>query len=360
MKFLFQKYIIIFINLTVYASTTIAMQVAKVAEQERPPVVIASRNEQDLDHQRLAKLDSVLNRKISNPNETRPSSILLRTQSLKELLQHRAKKDRPLTISHRLSISDTVESSTPSNHNFSDSIPVQDNDIHIKLTRNQFHLIECACLFLGGFFGAYKAKQIFQSAQVNPEFTIVKRGLPTDAAGVVFWSFGKLSSVASSGVALVLAGFALHKTKGWIDTIYASDTDRRIDKKIEPIISDLQKFALYVDEKTNTLLQNHLFLSNTTTSIAQEQENLTNLIQETITIIEEMAQEDQRQNPTNTKNQAMVAHATKLTHDAAQAIEGAQQLTAKLHNQSSQGPTAKNPILTKEQPSKCCGGCKQQ
>lgn len=268
---------------------------------------------------------------------------------------------RPALMKSRQSISinhETTPETTPAALN---------NDLHITITRNQLHCIECFCLFVGTSLGLYHALKpaSFQKRSMLTNLSdqpteITRSGLPTDMIGAGFWGLNKLSSLASSGVTLVLAGFMLHKVKGWVDTIYASDTDRRINKKLEPIVSDLEKLAEYIDEKFKEVNNEQNNIDKATGEIAQEQAKHAQLLQETMNLLEEIAQENEKRNPTDQNAQEIVNRANTLNEQTkAAAVHAQHLLTQREEEQKHKPKTPKNPITNKVKSSNCCG-CKQQ
>ena len=344
---------------------------AQAASQDRKPKgkVIASRDPLAFTTSIDPSLPIVEILNQPEPQETDQQSKLKRSLSLKKIKKSLDQASAsislnrlrpPLTVSK---VESVTSCNSKNNSATSNQPPIVNNELHITITRTQLCIIECCCIFAGAGLGAYKATQLFHTTtyprQTDSEFAPLRRsGLPTDVVGAAFWSFGQLSNVASSGITLVLAGFVLHKVKGWIDTIYTSDTDRRIDKKLDPIVKNIEKLATYVDETTQPLAKSHETLYATTRDIAQEQERLTNIMQETIKMIEDIVQEDQRKDPNNQKSQAMVIQAAQLTQDITQATDQVQKITERLPEQT-QVPTTSNPITKKEKPIGCCG-CPQQ
>jgi hypothetical protein len=273
--------------------------------------------------------------------------------------EQKQKKRTPFKNRRSISINrETTQEPTPT---------TLDNDLHITITRKQLHCIECFCLLIGTGLGVYHALQPapFQKrsmlANLGDQATeITRSGLPTDMIGAGFWGLNKLSSLASSGVTLVFAGFLLHKVKGWVDTIYASDTDRRINKKLDPFISDLEKLAAYIDEKFKEVDEERTDSYQTTTNIVQDQAKHAQLLEDAMTILEELTQEYEKRNPTDLKAQEIALHANTLHEEITTAVTQAHDVQKTIEDKTKQRKeNLKNPITTKVKPSNCCG-CKQQ
>lgn len=247
-----------------------------------------------------------------------------------------------------------------------ESTSKSNKDLHITISRNQLHLIECFCLLAGTSFGVYCALKPTSTQKRSSliDFDtntteITRGGIPTDMIGAGFWGFNKLSGLASSGVTLVLAGFMLHKIKGWVDTIYASDTDRRIDKKLNPVISNVSKLAQYVDEELEQIDVQFVENVKTINRLINEQAKLTDLLQEETVILEVLTQDYEKRNPADAKAQEIMEHVNTLHAEVAATMTDVQALQKEAETKKSELPR-KNPITLKEQSAKCCGICKQQ
>ncbi len=272
--------------------------------------------------------------------------------------EQKPKKRTPIKNRRSISINrETTPEPTPMTLN---------NDLRITITRNQLHCIECFCLLIGTGLGVYHALQPapFQKRSMltnlgDQATEITRSGLPTDMIGAGFWGLNKLSSLASSGVTLVFAGFLLHKVKGWVDTIYASDTDRRINKKLDPVISDLEKLAEYVDEKFKEVDEERTDSYQTTTNIVQDQAKHAQLLEDAMTILEELTQEYEKRNPTDLKAQEIAFHANTLHEEITTAATHAQEVQKTITDKTERKEILQNPITKKVQSSNCCG-CKQQ
>jgi hypothetical protein len=255
-----------------------------------------------------------------------------------------------------------------------------DNDYHITITRQQLKSIELTLLALNFSLLSYQLYSKCFNKDLSLEFSHAKRGiLPTDVVGATFWGLDKFSGLISSGVGIVVGAFLYKKIKNWIDAVYESDTDHRIEKKLKPVEESLKALQKDFDEKFNdrdkdfnnlvdhinkaagrsTVCQNGLV--TTIQSITEEHAKLTAIFKETIETLEKMTESTEEQHPNDQR-----IHNVRIGVNAlAQQVQVAQQNAEKIKNNlplqiQESADQASLIRQKKEKPSNCCGSCKHQ
>lgn len=96
---------------------------------------------------------------------------------------------------------------------------------------------------------------------------------PTNIISAAWWVGSGLKSFASTGIGIGLVAYGFHKVKGWVGTIYLSETDRKIEQSEDRTNAQFDKF---VQEEANprftTAAQSILQLCDIVEDLAQSQQ----------------------------------------------------------------------------------------
>lgn len=354
MKSIVSYFIILFTNLVIFtpiyaseqpiarSNNTITFPTEPDLTFTEAPVPLAAR---------ARRISDTLENYIRAPQESSNPSLEnfkfgTSTRSLSiEPQENKIEQARRLSIWDKKDLASNAEPATTSEQN---------NKIQITLTHEQLIALErgtvgisvLACFWMH----AQKTKN-----QVRYNDNMPVRGIPTDAVGVGFWVVNGLREFASTGLMVAVGLYAGHKIKGWVDTIYGSDTDRRITRALNPVQQDLTQLAFYVDERIEPLATGQRFLCDVANDLTAGQNLLVHTQQETSKVVCTLAEDYEARHPNNTKATELTTNAQNITAHATQASINAQQLAQKIKGKDHRNIDPKNPITTKENSSQCCG-----
>ena len=222
------------------------------------------------------------------------------------------------------------------------------------LSRNYFNRLESILGVLVISAGAYKAYNFFTHRSEGAPIT--RGGVPTDMVGAAFWGASKLSSIASSGFTVIIAAYAGHKIKNFVDKLY----ENRFHKMLQPVMQDLEALATYVDERINPLAEGQEFLCDVVEQVTQGQENLADSQKRLIIFINPLIKDHQEEHPTSTRIEELAPELQEIQeqviHTASQAHNIGLRIDAQKHNLTATDPA--NPITSKTKyKRRCCDMC---
>ncbi len=229
------------------------------------------------------------------------------------------------------------------------SEPFQSN--MTSISRNHFASLEKTVSVLVISAGIYK---LFRFIYPSESSQAQRSAIPTDMIGAAFWGANLLKNFASSGLSLVLVAYAGHKVKSTVDTLY----ENKFHTMLKPVVEDVERLAIYVDERTNPLAQAQTFLCDVTENIAQEMAHLADLQNRQGQITRILTSKYQKRHPKNPATEQMHTAIEEIVHEADEVAHHARAITQEIEEQRLQPPVVTvNPISTKEKSSKCCGIC---